>query len=110
MIMHKGYRDKWHTLSIEEQLGNVGSEFERALKSKKQGLDDRFEKAFMRFQELLNWTVEDKRHSLCRRRELARLREVINGDLYENPINEKSLEGFSRYFLAYGLMARRQTS
>ena len=39
---------RWLTLSLASQLGNVGSEYERALRAKERGDEVRFENAFAR--------------------------------------------------------------
>ena len=76
-LIHKGLGDgRWFTFSIYEQLGNVGSEFERAARAFERGDYERFEKAFERMLELLDLTVEDpKWRTHHRLRELLRLRE-----------------------------------
>jgi len=52
---------RWHTMTIAEQLGNVGSEYERALSWKERGDTARFEQAFARLLELLDLTIVDPR-------------------------------------------------
>jgi hypothetical protein len=44
---------RWFTLSLACQLGNAGSEYERALQSKKRGDKVRFDHAFNRLLELM---------------------------------------------------------
>ena len=72
---------RWFTFSIAAQLGNVGSEYERALRWKKQGARDRFEHAFARMLELLDLTIADPRWKNHRLKELTRLREVLCDEL-----------------------------
>lgn len=93
----------WHKLSLAEQLGNVGSEYERALKWRRQN-DARFQNAFDRFLELLDMTVVDQRYSFSRKRELLRLRETACAELsaaIQGPAN------FSTYFHQFALLARK---
>ena len=99
---------RWHTMRIAEQLGNVGSEYERALRWKEQGDEVRFEHAFARLLELLDLTIADPRWRNHRLKELTRLREVICGELYsEAPefIHETDLR---EYFLYFGILARSE--
>jgi hypothetical protein len=99
---------RWFTLSLAAQLGNVGSEYERALQWKKRGDAVRFEHAFARLLELLDLTIADPRWKNHRLKELTRLREVICDELYnETPefIHPKDLRD---YFLYFGILARRE--
>lgn len=74
-LIHKGLSEtRWFSFSISEQLGNVGSEFERAASAFQRGDEARFEKAFERMLELLDLTIADpKSRTPCRMRELLRL-------------------------------------
>jgi hypothetical protein len=58
-----------------EQLANVGSEVDRAIRARAQGRHDRFERAFDRALELFDLTASDSRWTLPRRREILRARE-----------------------------------
>lgn len=93
-------------MSLAEQLGNVGSEYERALRWKQRGDDVHFAKAFDRMLELLDLTIADQRWRNHRLKELVRLREVVCEELYGD--NKKSSDANLRnYFLYFGLLARR---
>jgi hypothetical protein len=48
-------------LTLASQLGNVGSEYERASKWKRLGDADRFHDAFSRLLELIDLTIADPR-------------------------------------------------
>lgn len=104
--MSAGHQDlasgRWLELSLAEQLGNVGGEYERAKKWQKQN-DPRFQNAFDRFLELLDLTISTDL-TLARRRELLRLRETACSELTQmtdNPVN------LSNYFYQFALLARR---
>ncbi|OGE74320.1 MAG: hypothetical protein A3I07_02590 [Candidatus Doudnabacteria bacterium RIFCSPLOWO2_02_FULL_42_9] len=88
---------RWFTMSIAEQLGNVGSEYSRMLSAKKRNDEVRFNSAFVRFLELLDLTISDPRWSIHRKRELLRLCE--------------SYEGFpldlQKYFDQFAILARK---
>jgi hypothetical protein len=99
---------RWLGLSLASQLGNVGSEYERALNWKERGDGDRFEHAFARLLELLDLTITDPRWRNHRLKELTRLREVVCDELYnEVPelIHETNLR---EYFLYFGILARSE--
>jgi hypothetical protein len=69
---------RWHTFTLAQQLGNIGSEVSRSLKwrSRNPGLSL---SALERALELFALTLDDPRHraSLPRLRELCRAREVL---------------------------------
>jgi hypothetical protein len=67
---------RWFTFSIAEQLANVGSEYERALRAKEQNDSHSFKHALARMLELLDLTIEDPRWRNHRLKELCRVREI----------------------------------
>lgn len=96
---------RWFTMSLAEQLGNVGSEYERALRWK--GKDSvHFTLAFDRMLELLDLTIADRRWRNHRLKELVRLREVVCEELWGD--KEELLDSNLRsYFLYFGILARK---
>ncbi len=97
---------RWFTLSLAEQLGNVGSEYERAQRWKQRGEQKHFEKAFDRMLELLDLTIADPRWRNHRLKELVRLREVVCEEFFGEPY--KSSTGDLRsYFLQFAMLARK---
>src|SRR5258705_11794528 len=52
---------RWHTMSLANQIGNVGSEYERTLRGKTRGDVEYFERAQARLVELLELTISDPR-------------------------------------------------
>jgi len=68
-------------MTLAEQLGNVGSEYEHALRWKEKGDSSHFEQAFARLLELLDLTIADPRWRNHRLKELCRLREFICDEL-----------------------------
>lgn len=90
-------------MSLAEQLGNVGSEYERALKWKTKGNREYFEKAFYRMLELLDLTISDKRWQNYRLKELTRLRESVCEELLGNNDSGNNLK---KYFLQFAILAR----
>lgn len=99
---------RWFTFSLATQLGNVGSEYERALRWKQQGDKDRFEHAFARMLELLDLTIADPRWKNHRLKELTRLREVICDELYNDAPEFVQASDLRQYFLYFGILARRE--
>jgi hypothetical protein len=89
---------RWFTMTLAEQLGNVGSEYSRAVSSHKRNDQARFNSALARFLELLDLTIIDPRWNVHRKRELLRLREI-------------SCEGFPEnlqtYFDQFAILARK---
>ena len=106
-LIHKELADgRWFTFSILEQLGNVGSEFERATSAYQRGDRERFESAFERMLELLDLTIEDPKWRGRRLRELLRLREEVCDVFHGNAIFGTSIETLKKYFLYFGIAAR----
>ena len=99
---------RWFTFSLAAQLGNVGSEYERALNWKKRGDKDRFEHAFARLLELLDLTISDPRWKNHRLKELTRLREVICDELYNEVSEFIHPSDLRQYFLCFGILARSE--
>lgn len=95
---------RWQTLSLVEQLANVGSEVERAIGWRRKGRLDYCTNAVFRGLELLEMTIADPRHR-GRLRELTRLREVLL-DYFLGPNEFRSSDAaWQRYFHAFGMAA-----
>ena len=107
-LMHKELADgRWWTFSIYEQLGNIGSEFERAARAFERGETARFENAFERMLELFDLTIEDpKWRTNHRLRELCRLREEVCDVFHGNEVYGTPIEVLKKYFLYYAIAAR----
>jgi hypothetical protein len=108
-LLHRGLADgRWWTLSLAEQLGNVGSEISRAVRwSARRPETGR--QAFHRALELLDLTLDDPRWraSRPRLREIARAREVVV-DFFDgtNQYGSTALS-LQKNFDHYALAARR---
>jgi hypothetical protein len=99
--------EKWQAFSLVEQLANVGSEVERAVRWSQKGQADFCTKAVYRGLELLDLTIADPRHSQ-RLKELTRLREALL-DYFLGPNEFGSSDiAWSRYFHAFGMAAALQ--
>jgi hypothetical protein len=99
---------RWFTLSIANQLGNVGSEYERALGWKERGDKVRFEHAFARMLELIDLTIADPRWKNHRLKELTRLREVVCDELFSETPEFNHPTDLREYFLYFGILARSE--
>lgn len=95
---------RWFSLSLKEQLGNIGSEVSRAGKS--QGRNEaRFNGAVNRALDLFDLTLADPRWR-GRRHELARAREVFCDAVYGGKLYGASFGNLQPYFDQFALAAR----
>ncbi|MBI4239454.1 hypothetical protein HY620_00505 [Candidatus Uhrbacteria bacterium] len=95
----------WFSLALMEQLGNIGSEVERALRAHEQGNQERFEKAFDRALELMDLTISDPRWR-TRLKELLRTREVFCDYFFGHNSYAVTSAQLRKDFLYYGIAAR----
>lgn len=109
MQHHDVAAGRWWTLTIAEQLGNIGSEVSRAVRSATSH-PERSQTALFRALELLDLTLDDPRHrqSLARLREIARAREVLVDFLAGPNQYGTTAASLQKYFDAYALAARRR--
>lgn len=108
-IIHKNLSEgRWLTMTLSEQLGNVGSEVGRAANWQKKGNVEQKNKALDRGFELLDFTIADARWSGARLKELCRSREVMADVFYGNNQYKDSPEALEKYFYQYALAARRE--
>jgi len=100
--------NRWHALSLFEQMANIGSEVGRA--AKWQGKDDgRFEGAVSRAMELIDLTLEDPRwHS--RLSELGRFKEFFCDGVLGGKEYGTTLSSLERYFLPFMNLTARKYS
>lgn len=97
---------RWSQLTFLEQMANIGSEIERALNWRAKHNTAYCLSAFKRTLELIDLTL-DSTKGFPRRKELARLREVIV-DYFFGKNQFKSTEGsFKKYFLSFAFAARK---
>ena len=106
--MHPGLdAERWQALSLNEQLGNVGTEVARAARAKAAANDERLSFALDRGLELFAFTMGDERWRGLRRREIARAREVVCDFLIGDNEYGSTAASLDAYFLPYALAARR---
>lgn len=97
---------KWQQLTLCEQLGNIGSEVNRALRWKDKDQKN-FENAVSRTLELFDLTLDDLRWR-GRLREIARAREVFLDAVSGGREYKSSLEELERYFFHFAYCARQK--
>jgi hypothetical protein len=99
--------ERWGTLSLAEQMGNVGSEVQRAIRAHESGRRERFDSALARALELFDLTATDARWRSHRRREILRAREEFCRIFFDPEVSPRSAAGLNRYFLAFATASRR---
>jgi hypothetical protein len=100
MGVHQGLAaGRWQTLTLAEQLGNVGSEVGRAISARERNDTLRFEGAFDRALELFDLTLADQRWNGDRLWEFARAREVACDFLVGDNDYGSTAESLDGYFL-----------
>ena len=100
-------KERWSTLTLVEQLGNIGSEVGRA--TKWQGKDEKsFWGAVGRAMELFDLTQMDKRWKK-QRSEIDRAREVFADAVLGGHEYNSFLPDLERYFMQFALLARSRT-
>jgi hypothetical protein len=106
--LRPGATERWLKLTLVEQLANVGSEVERAIRAKHEGRVTRFDNALARALELFDLTAADDRWRGPRRREILRAREEFCRLFFSDDVPPGSAAGLQRYFLAFATVARRR--
>ena len=103
-MIHKDLADgRWFTLSLMEQLANVGCDVDRAIRWKNKGdalySDDALKRAF----ELLYLTIKDPKNRK-RLKEICRVRELLLDYFMGDNIYSSTDEMWYKYFLDYNYM------
>jgi hypothetical protein len=108
MILHKELaHGKWFSLSILEQLANVGMDISRTINWKKKGNQEYSNAAFERALELISLTIQDPKNKK-RLKELCRVREaLIDHFVYDNEYQTTD-ESWDSYFFAFNYAAALQ--
>jgi hypothetical protein len=96
---------RWFTLTYAEQLGNIGSDVERAIRASETGDPERKQQAFARALELLDLTLNDPRRA-GEQPELLRLKETLCDVFQGENASGTSFKSLSSYFLEWALIAR----
>jgi len=98
---------RWRTLTLAEQLGNIGGEVGRAIRATERDDSARFAGALDRALESFDLTLDDPRWRGHRPREIARVREVTCDFLVGDNEYRSTAESLDAYVLQFALAARR---
>jgi len=101
MIIHKELMgDRWNSLSIIEQMANIGCDVDRAIRWRNKGelIDSR--NAFERALELLQFTIADPKNRK-RLKELCPLKEHLVDYFMYNNEHASTDEWFQNYFFNF---------
>jgi len=97
---------RWESLSIAEQLGNIGSEVGRT--GKWNNKNERLSLgARDRALELFDLTLSDPRWSVARKTEIARAKELFCDSLTKETKYKTTTQDLERYFMQFSLLARK---
>lgn len=99
---------RWHTMTLAEQLANIGSEVHRARIAQEKGFEDRFHAASDRALELFDLTLADSR---WKRRlfELGRMRDIVADTVLGGEEYNSTLLSLEPYFDRFALLAVQQS-
>jgi hypothetical protein len=97
---------RWNELSLVEQMANVGSEVERALRWRAKNNPEYCMSAFDRALELLDMTL-DSCKKMAHLKEVARTREVLVDFFFGSNQFASSGDSLSEYFLQFAFAARK---
>ena len=98
-VLHRNAAEDWARLELVEQLGNVGSEVERAIRAHEAGRPDRFESALERALELFDLTAGDPRWRGHRCQEILRAREQFCRLFFDPDVPPDSARGHQAVLL-----------
>ena len=93
-------------MPLMAQLGNVGSEVERAFHAHESGKKERFERALSRALELFDLTATDPRWRGHRCREVLRAREQFCRVFFDEGAEPGLAAYLRKYFLQFAVAAR----
>ena len=99
-------KERWHKLSLAEQLGNIGSEVGRSAKWQGKNKDS-FWGAVSRALELFELTQSDRRWGK-RHKELDRAREIFADAVLGSKEYKSSLEDLEKYFMPFAIRAQTE--
>ena len=98
----------WSRLTLVEQLANVGSEVDRAIRAHESGRVERRDLAIVRALELFDLIGADERWRGARRREARRAREEFCRLFYGDDVRPGDAASLQKYFLQFAVAARKR--
>jgi len=96
---------RWAEMPFFEQMANIGSEVERAIRWRQKGNKEYSRMAFERALELLEFTIADGKN-IKRLRELTRLKEMLIDYFEFNNEYHSSGKDWSSYFYSFNYASR----
>ena len=105
-MYHKNINNYWKKMTLPEQMGNIGSEFNRFIKWQAKEEQEQENKSLDRLLELLDLSIENIKINE-RQKELLRLREVIGDIFYQGKIYNTNEKWIKKYFLNFGLLIKK---
>lgn len=96
----------WSTLTLEEQIGNIGSELSRMLTFERQGERQHWSKARQRAVELIDLTLRDQRWSTLEKKEVTKLKQLLLELNRTDSQTGVSIQELVNYCLPFAIVAR----
>ncbi|MCL5885393.1 MAG: hypothetical protein ACYC47_07395 [Desulfobacteria bacterium] len=96
---------RWRELTFMEQMANIGSEVERAIRWKEKGRTEVCMRALERALELLDMTVDDRKNR-SRLKEVMRVREALADHFFFDNEYASTDLSWQRYFHPFAWGAR----
>jgi hypothetical protein len=102
---------RWAQMSLVEQLANVGSEVERAIRWREKNDPEHALRAAERALELMDLSLDSTEPSagFARFKELARAREALVDFFFGPNLFGSTHESWKKYFLYFSYAARKNT-
>lgn len=97
---------RWLELSLDEQMGNIGSEVGRSINWKNKDDRDQSIKALHRGLELFDLSLQDGRWNFPKLKEIARAREVVCDFLVGDNEYGSDEKFLNDYFMQFAVAAR----
>ncbi len=103
-IFHKDIKNRWHQLSLVEQMANIGAEVGRAINWRKKGEEKMWKNAFYRALELIDFTIDDQKNKNSLK-EILRVRELLVDYFFGDNIYHSTDRDWEKYFYPFTLAA-----
>lgn len=105
---HKNLVDgKWHRMTLDEQMGNIGSEVDRSLKWHRKGDIQKRDDAVARALELFSLSMTDPKNVATHGYEIARAKEVFLDYIFGDQQYGYTEQDFENYYMFFALRARK---
>lgn len=105
-MFHTEIIDKWQTLSIFEQMANIGAEVGRTISWKKKGNTKMSQNALYRALELIDFTINDPKNKKSLK-EILRMREIFLDYIMGENIYISKEKDWEKYFYYFTVATRK---